>query len=86
MTEKSKSGGKKFMLGALIGGAVGAIVSKFYKTNEKEIKEGVSKKVGELKGKLGDVLKDEDGNGQPDIKDNIEKKVKEVKEKITEKK
>lgn len=85
MAEKNK-GGNKFMLGALLGGIVGTIAGKFFKTNEKEIKEGVSKKVDEIKGKIGDILKDEDGDGEPDIKETIEEKVKEVKEKVTKKK
>ena len=88
MTEncKKSNGGKKFMLGALLGGAIGTIAGKFFKTNEKEIKEGVSKKVDEIKSKIGDVLKDEDGDGEPDIKEKVEEKVKEVKEKIAKKK
>ena len=64
MAKKSNNGGKKFILGALLGGAIGAIAGKFYKTNEKEIKEGVNKKVGEIKGKISDVLKDDESKAK----------------------
>ena len=86
MAEKCKKRSNKFILGALLGGIVGTIAGKFYKTNEKEIKEGVGKKVDEIKDKVSGILKDEDGDGEPDIKENIEKKVEEVKEKVTKKK
>ena len=82
-SQKNDKSGNKFMLGAVLGGVIGAIAGKFFKTNEKEIKEGVSKKVDEIKAKIGDVLKDEDGDGEPDIKEAVEEKVKEVKEKVT---
>lgn len=54
MAEKNKGGAKKFFLGALIGGVVGTIAGKFYKTNEKEIKEEFDKKISELSDKFND--------------------------------
>ena len=73
MTEKSKNGGKKFLLGAILGGIIGGIAGKFYKTNEKEIKEGVKNKVNEVKSKIDSCKKDEE---EPAEKESITKTTK----------
>ena len=57
MATKNNNGGKKFILGALLGGIIGGVAGKFYKTNEKEIKAGVNKKVNEVKEKIADCKK-----------------------------
>ena len=71
MAKKSKSG-NKFMLGAVLGGLVGLVAGKFFKTNEKEIKEGVDKKIGELKNKFNSV--------KDDLKDNLENAIDDAEE------
>ena len=80
MAEKNKKGGGKFMLGAMLGGLIGVVAGKFYKTNEKEIKEGVGKKVGEIKDKFG-CAKDDIEDEVNDVKEEIEEDIKEIKEK-----
>ena len=82
MTEKNKKGGSKFMLGAVLGGLIGVVAGKFYKTNEKEIKEGVGKKVGEIKDKFS-CAKDDIEDEAEDIKEEIEEDIHEIKEKAS---
>ena len=75
-TEKRQPGGsvQSFLVGAMVGGAVGAVFALLYAPKRgKDLREDISSKVGDLSSKFSSLLKKAKETGEDLLHDETEK-------------